>query len=259
MKGGPIPIKWILSIIWALVVFCLSAIGVSFIDANVKYVAQEKHWDRFLTQFWEPVTSWLTALKASPWFWFLFGLILGVALGMWASRFFWKAEAKETSLQIDYEGTAANKVEGNSDVFVRARVRNTGPEVAKNARVFLTSLKEIHPGGGTTPTSLYDSKPIPWAGYDFTPRDLPSSSNVHFYVDLLRVSKHETGWIFCVQQVFASQNDLKSYNGTYRLKLTLTADNAKPATCEVDVTYFGDWHGLRAVAVSTSPSRSRHG
>ena len=42
---------------------------------------------------------------------------------------------------------------------------------------------------------------------------------------------------------------VKNYSGTYRFQLTVTADNAEPATCEVDVTYAGNWNDLRAVAV----------
>jgi hypothetical protein len=170
------------------------------------------------------------------------------ALGIRLSKSFTKSEARETSLQIDYEGTPANMIYTDSDVFVRARVRNTGPGTAKNAQVFLTSLKEVHPSGVTTPTSLYDSKPLPWASWVFTPRDLPASTDVHFYVDVMRVSKSQSGWIFCVQNIFSSQAALIDYRGTYRFMLTVAADNAKPATCEIDVSYAGDWHNLPAVS-----------
>ena len=66
-------------------------------------------------------------------------------------------------LVIDYEGREADKidtsvraVDGTSigDIFVRARVRNTGHRTAKGALVFLTSLKELHSSGSTTPTSF---------------------------------------------------------------------------------------------------------
>ena len=60
---------------------------------------------------------------------------------------------------------------------------------------------------------------------------------MHFFVDLLRVSKHDPGWLLSVGQLFSSQGSLKTYSGTYRFQLTVTADNAEPATCEVDVTY----------------------
>jgi hypothetical protein len=153
---------------------------------------------------------------------------------------------EEPKLQIDYEGTDANKVETDNEIYIRARVRNAGRRTAKGARVFLTSLKEVQPSGTILPTSLYDSKPLAWSGWTFAPRDIPPASRVHFYVDLTRVSKHEQGWLFSVEQLFASQTALQKYSGTYRFQLTLTADNAKPATCEIDVTYKQDWNSLRA-------------
>jgi len=100
-----------------------------------------------------------------------------------------------------------------------------------------------------TQTSFHDAKPLAWAGYDFTPRDIPPAPNVHLYVDLTSFSKKQSGWIFSVQNLLASQTGLTNYRGTYRFHLIATADNAEPATYAVDVAYEGDWHNLRAVAV----------
>jgi hypothetical protein len=166
------------------------------------------------------------------------------------------AESKpsQPKLQIDYEGTEANKIDVSyktgetevAEIYIRARVRNTGLQTAKGARVFLTSLREVQ-ASGTTPTSFYDSMPLAWSGWEFEPRDIPQG--VCFYVDLMRASKHTAGWLLSVQKVFASNASLKTYSGTYRFQLTVTADNAASVTCEVDVTYMQDWHTLRAVAV----------
>ena len=155
---------------------------------------------------------------------------------------------EQPKLQIDYEGTRVNKAETDNEIYIRARVRNSGRRTAKGARVFLTSLSEVQPTGILHPTSLHDSKPLAWSGWTFAPRDIPPASRVHFYIDLMRVSKHEPGRLFSVEQLFASQTALQKYSGTYRFQLTLTADNAKPATCEIDVTYKQDWNSLRAQA-----------
>ena len=87
------------------------------------------------------------------------------------------------------------------------------------------------------------------AGWKFTPRDITPAPNVHFYVDLMRVSKHDRGWLISMEQLLPSHGALKDYAGTYRFQLTVTAENAKPATCEVDVTYEGNWKNLRGVSV----------
>jgi hypothetical protein len=153
---------------------------------------------------------------------------------------------------IDFQGTEANQVTSEykigekvvSEIYIRARVRNTGHHVAKSCRVFVAALTEVH-ASGTTPTSLKDAKQLAWAGYDFSPLDVPRG--VDFYVDVVRVSKSDPGWLFSVQKLFASQTQLKAYRGTYRFRLLVTADNADPAACEIDVVYDGDWHNLRAM------------
>jgi|GEM_PF-3057415 len=161
-------------------------------------------------------------------------------------------------LEIDYEGTAANKVEIISEkidgidpgaIFIRARVRNTGRRTAKGTREFLASLQEVISQEQLLQTSFHDAKPLAWAGWDFKPRDIPPAPNVHFYVDLTSVLKKQSGWRFSVENgLFAGQTSLTSYRGTYRFHLIATANNAEPATCAVDVSYDMDWHNLRAVA-----------
>jgi hypothetical protein len=170
----------------------------------------------------------------------------------------WRDWHTRPILQIDYEETPANKVETSQkksdgteagNVYIRVRVRNTGRRTAKGSLVFLTSLKEVHPSG-TTATAFFDSMPVAWPGWNFVPRDIPPAPDVHFYVDVVRVSKEQRGWEFCVESMFTSHAALKNYSGTYRFRLMVTADNAEPSACEIDVTYDGDWHSIRALPAS---------
>jgi hypothetical protein len=88
---------------------------------------------------------------------------------------------------------------------------------------------------------------LAWAGWNFDPRDILPAPGVCFNVDLMRVSKHEPGWNFSVKRLFGNEAEIKNYSGTYRCQLTLTADDAKPAICKIDVTYEQDWQNLRAI------------
>jgi len=155
-------------------------------------------------------------------------------------------------LQIDYADSEASKVKLKrvdakgefEEIFVRARVRNTGRQTGKGVLVYVTSLTEVGPSG-TLPTSLHDSKLLAWAGHKLNPQDIPGGGGVNFYVDLMKVSTRIEEWGFCFE-LFDSQMDLKKYKGTYRFQLIATADNASPAAHEIDVTYHQDWHTLRA-------------
>jgi hypothetical protein len=171
------------------------------------------------------------------------------------------ARYNRPNLLIDYIGSAANRVEADhpvngvseSFVYIRARVQNKGRHIAKSCRVFLTALDEVRIGGTTTPTVLADSKVLSWAGWKFAPIDVPAG--VEFYVDLMKVSKHREGWDFSVEKLFADQQNLKHYKGTYRFSLMISGDNAEPTACKVDVEYHGDWNNLRAAQVPPAPSR----
>ncbi len=185
------------------------------------------------------------------------GILGGLLNGAYQHFFDWYYGPK---LQIDYEGTEANQVSSVhkdkadkdvEEIYIRARVQNTGRRrLAKSCRVFLTAITEVHTSG-IMPTAFHDPMPLAWPLNDFDPRDVPVG--IPFYVNIMRVSKNEPGWMFSVQQMFASHAPLRDYKGTYRLQLTVTADNAKPGKCAVDVSYAGDWHGLRALA---APSRT---
>jgi hypothetical protein len=154
---------------------------------------------------------------------------------------------KQPMLHLDYEGKDdVNKIESDYDacVYIRARVRNSGLRVAKKCRVFLATLTEVH-NWGNTATAFNDSMPLPWAGWDFAPRDLPKGAD--FYVDLMKVSKNDSGWLISVEKLLASHAKLKDYSGTYRFQLLATADNALPVTYEIDVEYHQNWKDLRAM------------
>lgn len=87
------------------------------------------------------------------------------------------------------------------------------------------------------------------AGYpkDYNSRPIPPG--IHSYVDVLRISRGDSSWNFRIKALFASQDSIKNYRGTYRLKIVATADNAKPAEVEFDVTYAGDYTSLRTTHV----------
>jgi hypothetical protein len=182
------------------------------------------------------------------------GLLSGVYPDM---RAYWT----RPRLVIDYEGGRSNLVHSEykehqsqgvettvSEIYIRARVRNTGRQIAKACRVFLVDLKEVQPSG-LTGTSLNDAKVLAWAGFHFASLDIPRG--VNFFVDIARVSKHNPGWKLSVEKLFANQKTLEKYCGTYRFYLLVTSDNASPSRCEIDITYNNDWNNLRALAAKS--------
>ncbi len=136
------------------------------------------------------------------------GLLTGAFQAFWEWRI-------GPVLKIDFDSTSpATKVENEylvgqdkkEEIYVRARVRNIGHRPAMNCRVYLIKLSEVN-GKHLGNTVFYDAMPVTWAGWDFDPRVLPKDAD--FYIDVMRVSKHDRGWIFPVKKLFASHEKLK--------------------------------------------------
>jgi hypothetical protein len=181
------------------------------------------------------------------------GLVAGLLSGAYQHL---REYASRPILKIDFADDDSHKVESSEQssegteayyVYIRVRVRNAGRQVARGCRVFLVYIEEVHPSGQTTRTVFHESRQLAWAGFKFVPTDLPAG--LDFYSDILRVSKDVSGWVISVEQLFANERSLKSYEGTYRFHLAATCDNAELAWCVVDVSYAGNWRNLRAVAV----------
>jgi hypothetical protein len=57
------------------------------IHVNVEHLAKERHWDEFLAN-WLPEVPDLSPLLETRWFWFCFGVSVGIALALWVVRLF---------------------------------------------------------------------------------------------------------------------------------------------------------------------------
>jgi hypothetical protein len=158
-------------------------------------------------------------------------------------------------LQLDYQPEAGSRATSTyierdvsvEEIFIKVRLRNTGRKVARDCRVFLTKIREFT-DGNFHETPYFDSKPLRWPGYpdDFAPRNVPKG--IDSFIDVVGVRKDMSDWRFKVESLYANQQSLKTFKGTYRLTIVATADNANPTSFEIDVTYNGDWHSLRATA-----------
>jgi len=146
-------------------------------------------------------------------------------------------------VQTDKLETAWEGPHPFNGIVLRASLRNEGVTAALNCRVFMTALTCTQ-SSGSTGTGFKDSRQVAWAGWSFDPRAVPRE--VTFYVDFVRVSKHDPGWVFTFERSMVQDDALKGYKGTYRFRLVAVSDNAEPAYLDVDVDYKGDWHNLHA-------------
>src|SRR6266446_1924609 len=77
-------IRWIAT---SLVSLCMLVAVEPVIHVNVEHLAKERHWDEFLAKWWPEVPD-LSPLIETRWFWFCFGVSVGIALALWVVRLF---------------------------------------------------------------------------------------------------------------------------------------------------------------------------
>ena len=98
-------------------------------------------------------------------------------------------------LVIEGQKAPGNKDETADKAYMRFCVRNTtARRVAKSCRAYVVELYKISNGKVISGNLLPDSFQLPWAGYDFEPRDIPAK--VTQYVNLVSFSKHTGGCNF---------------------------------------------------------------
>ncbi len=170
----------------------------------------------------------------------LIGVIVGWGLTFLTRRF--EEKWFGARLVIDGKEAPANKDETADKAYMRFRVRNTTERrVAKNCRAYIVELHKVSNGGQVVSGNLLpDSFQLPWAGYDFEPRDIPAK--VSQYVNIVSFSKNEPGWEFLTKPgFFESLKALKEHQGTYRFTVVVAGDGATPQTKQIDIDYNGNW------------------
>lgn len=175
--------------------------------------------------------------------WTVAGGIIGVVVGWMLSILTRHFEEVwfGAKLTIECNGVPGNKDENPDDLYIKFRVRNsTERHVAKNCRAYLVDLHKISNGKVVSGGLIPDTFQLPWAGWDFEPRDIPFKVNQ--YVDLVHFSKHTSGWQIATKPWFyPSLAPLAEHRGTYRFTVVVAGDGATPQTKHIYVDYNGDW------------------
>jgi hypothetical protein len=139
----------------------------------------------------------------------LLGSIIG---GLLTGSFeYFRQKLTKPKLTLDYIGGSANKIESSfeidgqrvTELFIRARLRNTGVRVARDCRVYLVGVREVD-HTSTHETSFHDSMVLAWPGWPVNYDSCVIPRGIDVYVNVISVSKNASGWRFHVKSLFAS-------------------------------------------------------
>jgi hypothetical protein len=146
-------------------------------------------------------------------------------------------------LVIDCQQAPGKISETDVDAWMKFRVQNShNRRVAKNCRAYIVGIYQMSNNKVISGNLKHDSAQLSWSGYGFIPLDIPPI--VSQYVDIVRFSKDEPGWMFYTHPDFYSKDvELKNHQGTYRIDVVVAGDGVAPKTYQINIDYKGDWKG----------------
>lgn len=174
----------------------------------------------------------------------LFGVILGWVLTSFQDRVF------GAKLIIDCPDRGSIVLIPDF-TFVKLRIQNIRPKVAKSCHAYIVSMSEVH-GALTIGQSLInDSFQIKWAGEarggsgrESNERNIPRG--IYQYVDLVTFSKDKNEWQFdTMPEFFGSLNYTRLYKGVYRFEIVVAGDGVTSKKFIFNVFYDGDYRTVK--------------
>jgi hypothetical protein len=125
--------------------------------------------------------------------------------------------------------------------YIRVSLRTSGclgSSAATNCRIYITAIQ----CDGTD--YLHDARTISWPpNKDWDPRTIPRGITMFANVVTMRVGVLH--WNFQLPDQYGLHS-VRSHPGILRLRITATADNAKPCSIEIEASIKADHSGFQA-------------
>jgi hypothetical protein len=113
-----------------------------------------------------------------------------------------------------------------------------GSSAATNCRIYITAIQ----CDGTE--YLHDARIISWPpNKDFDPRDIPRG--ISMFANIVTMKKGDLGWNFQIPNPYGLHS-VRLHPGTLLLRITATADNAKPKSIAIEASIKADLSGFQA-------------
>jgi len=143
-------------------------------------------------------------------------------------------------------------------IYMRMRVRNTKPRIAKSCRAFLTKVEHRRPDGSWAATIYGDSIQLAWSAQPvtgFVPMEIPRG--VDQFIDVVSVYNpipnpppdapplpRDLNPNLTIQPF--AYRDIWTYHGTYRLTVLVSGDGVLPVSRMLILSWNGIWDQISA-------------
>jgi len=131
--------------------------------------------------------------------------------------------------------------------YIRIRVTNTKPAIAKNCRAYLVKIEKADNSGEFKSTIYGDSIPLSWAcrgtqAYD--PLDLPRG--VVQFVDVISTRSVSTDFKPEIKPIPFRYIDLFRQHGVFRFTVQVSGENVRPKFIKIVFRWAGAWDKYEA-------------
>lgn len=184
------------------------------------------------------------------------GAVLTVVL-LWLGKFF-----SRPRLRLFFDGaddaylTESTHREGDNPAVTRKYLRVSlkaaglfGLEIgglsgAKNCRIYISSIQPIV-DGREGKDRIHDARQISWPPNQmFEARDIPRG--ITMFANVVTMKQGNLGWTFQIPASYGLGGDVLTHAGTLRIRITATAENAKPVSIHIQASIKADKSGFEA-------------
>lgn len=199
----------------------------------------------------EPTTastsiSWLSTL--TPVVTFVLGFVSAVFAEPARQRLF------RPVLRLSYSGAddcvaRTPTADGSEAIYIRVKVTNEKPRLARACRAYLVSVETKSVASGFVSTLYADSIQLAWScqvpGSQHSPLDIPNG--VSQYIDVIATTKRTNTFAPQISFVPFRYNQLFSTKSeTYRLTIQVSGDGVEPKVLKLIFVWKGQWDTAEA-------------
>jgi hypothetical protein len=135
---------------------------------------------------------------------------------------------------------------GHQARYIRVRVTNRGPWLARSCRAYLVNIERRGLGGAWEATEYCESLQLAWSGRGdgaHSALDLPIG--VPHFVDVVSTRQISTSFLPSTPLILIRYQTLLASSGTFRFTVLISGENVRPTSLKLIFTWSGVWNNFQ--------------